>query len=113
MKFKAVALLFLFAFTIFNPIVGKENETDAKHSCCKAISKSSSDIPFSSDNQDKKDCCNNGCNPFMNCCGMMGFVVVDPIQIGSIQLNSKKENIDTYQSIQSNHEQVIWQPPRV
>lgn len=114
MKLKAAILLLLFAFTIFNPVIGNVNGEEAKHECCKASQQVNSETPSKNqNNQDSNDCCNNGCNPFVNCCGMMGFVVVDQFQLEEFQSFSEKEFIDTYQSIYSNHEQVIWQPPKV
>lgn len=43
------------------------------HSCCKKDQVSESS-PTKTDENHQNSCEDNGCNPFINCCGSMGFV---------------------------------------
>jgi len=76
-----------------------------KQSCC--ISN------FEKDNPSKKDCSDNTCNPFLNCCSMMGFIPSEKpyLSLASVEIISIIP--DSYLAPQSNFVGSIWHPPQV
>ena len=64
-------------------------------------------------NNNTNDCCDGSCNPLINCCGMMGFVISNPLQLSIVSHPSQQENIDLFQGQISQITSEYWQPPRV
>jgi len=64
-------------------------------------------------NNNTNDCCDGSCNPLINCCGMMGFVISNPLQLSIVSHPSQQENIDLFQGQTSQITSEYWQPPRV
>lgn len=92
------------------PDSSMEDHTDHEQSSCCI-----SDTDQTDHHNEKEDdgCCEKGCNPFLNCCGMMGFV---PIYPASFSLPNTPEIFtitDFYLSPASTFSGDIWQPPRV
>jgi hypothetical protein len=78
-----------------------ENE----HSCC---------VSDHDDGTSSKDnCCENGCNPFINCCGMMGFILEEKLQFKTLLTANIDVVSDTYMDPKSNFELDIWEPPKI
>ena len=64
--------------------------------------------------EEKKDnCCDKGCNPFLSCCGGMGFVL-QKIEIALKKMYPSKESANYhYQTIHSTYSNDLWLPPKV
>jgi hypothetical protein len=99
-----LSLLVLSIVTI--PIVNTSGENNEKeHACCV--------LDHESENPSEDDCCENGCNPFINCCGMMGFIPGNPMQFTVSKTTFFQLISDTYRDPISDCIIDIWQPPRV
>ncbi len=61
----------------------------------------------------KNHCCEKGCNPFLSCCGGMGFI----LQKNELQFTSRgyleKELNFRYLASKSNYVNDLWQPPKI
>jgi hypothetical protein len=84
-----------------------KNVPSALSSCCTSSGDSQEESPT------KDDCCNKGCNPFVNCCGMMGFMLTPFQEIAPTTLTTVHAESDDYLDPQSQCAIDIWQPPKV
>ena len=68
-----------------------------------------------SDSQENHDngCCDGTCNPLINCCGMMGFLIPNPIQLTIHKGVVKHEIFDMYGGHTAQYFSEYWQPPKV
>jgi hypothetical protein len=92
---------------VFFPLKRINSVEKVNHSCCKIQDTDSKS------NKSNDDCCNNGCNPFFNCCGMMGFVPVEKKIEQAFDLMVIYDNIDFYIPMISSYGDNIWQPPKI
>lgn len=112
MKWKALALLFAFAVVILNALLDSKSSGIEKVNCCQQKHQEvDTEPPITSDSD--SDCCGNGCNPFVKCCGFMGFVIVQSLSFELLALRSEKEITANYPSIRSQYQGSIWEPPKV
>ncbi len=103
----SVILSLIILMMVSFPLKRINSTEKVKHSCCKT-----QDTDGNS-NKSNDDCCNNGCNPFFNCCGMMGFIPVEKTIERPLELIVIHENLDIYIPMISSHKDNIWQPPKV
>lgn len=107
MKFLASILALHILLLIFVDTLMANHEIKKEHSCCK-IKKEN---PLKK--HKKKNCYGKGCNPFVSCCSMMGFIPQ------SAMLNFKKEfiskeKIEIYsQNAISSFKGEAWNPPKI
>ena len=88
------------------PIVYSSGDNNKKeYSCCIT--------GLETENSSENDCCENGCNPFINCCGMMGFIPGNPILFSVSKTTIFQLISDTYRDPISDCIIDIWQPPKV
>jgi len=104
-------LLSLMVFSmVFLPDGSMESHSDqAQSSCCSVASNQPSD----NTSNDDDGCCEKGCNPFLNCCGMMGFVPVNRTDFSVEKSIKTRTTTDYYISPESFFFGDIWQPPKV
>ena len=95
------------------PAVAFTNTGDqsASHACCEL--KKDSPVSDESPSNSSNNCCEDGCNPFVNCCGMMGFIISDVVQLHQRTLQWSFQKIDFYQNPISDFNIDIWHPPQV
>ncbi len=106
MKSIALILTFLVLSMVTIPAISSFNDNDEeKHACCVADQ--------DSENSSKDDCCEKGCNPFINCCGMMGFIPSNPLFFQDSKATSFEKVSDHYLDPKSDCSLEIWQPPKV
>jgi len=86
-------------------IISYENSRGNEMSCC-VDDLGSDEIP-------KDDCCENGCNPFVNCCGIMGFMISDPLTLKEGKIKHFNELFDLYSGETARYIPIYWQPPKV
>ena len=100
--FASIVTLFVLLLTAMPAIAHAEEIKKEKH-CCK-----------SKKTEEKKDnCCDKGCNPFLSCCGGMGFVL-QKIEIALKKMYPSKESANYhYQTIDSTYSNDLWLPPKV
>ena len=118
MKWKAFTLLLSFAVLIFNPSFGGKEIVGEDHACCQKVEvkqhceASSTTDQKENDDREDSNCCNNGCNPFVNCCGFMGFVIVQPysFEVGAVE--SVRLKMDVLQAETSAYQGSVWEPPK-
>jgi hypothetical protein len=103
MRFFASILTVLVLLLTASPIVAHAKEIKKEKHCCK-----------SKKTEEKKDnCCDKGCNPFLSCCGGMGFILAkSDFSLQEIS-HLKDDNNYAYLAIHSSYFNGMWQPPKI
>jgi len=105
--------LFLFSLVAM-PLVSVVVANTETASCCAVHSEQGqSNVINNSHNNKTNNCCDGSCNPLINCCGMMGFVISNPLQLSIVSHSSQQENIDLFRGQVSHITSEYWRPPRV
>lgn len=85
------------------PIIAHSKEIKKEKYCCK-----------SKKTEEKRDnCCDKGCNPFLSCCGGMGFTFQKTEIVLQENFHSEKTFNFHYQAINSTYNNKLWLPPKV
>jgi hypothetical protein len=85
------------------PNLAHAKEIKKEHSCCKTKKTAKKD----------HDCCSQNCNPFLSCCGGMGFILSkSDVQLQTLKL-AKENNEYRYVAMHSNFFNDMWQPPKI
>lgn len=101
----AILSLLVFSMVVLPAFAMKNNPEKPISSCC------TSDQQENDSGSD--DCCDKGCNPFVNCCGMMGFLPKSAIKLVPVLAPMQGTVLDTYLEPASNYTVNIWHPPQV
>jgi len=103
MRFFASILTTLVLLLTAMPNVAHAKEIKKEKHCCK-----------SKNTEGKKDnCCDQGCNPFLSCCGGMGFTFQKIEIILQENYLAKKSSNYYYQATHSTYSNELWLPPKV
>ncbi|MCX6180671.1 MAG: hypothetical protein NT150_01910 [Bacteroidetes bacterium] len=107
MKIFAAILSLFVLFLSAVPVKAHEEESTKKHSCCKV----QKEVP--NNKHTSKGCCDKGCNPFLSCCSMMGFIPQESNLTFKKELISK-EKFELYsENAISRFKGEAWHPPKV
>lgn len=103
MRFFASILTIFVLLLSATPLSAHKEEIKSEKHCCEKKK-----------SEKKKDhCCNKGCNPFLSCCGGMGFILQKNELQTAPELSVKKETNFRYIAIHSNYINDLWQPPKI
>jgi hypothetical protein len=110
MRFFAMIMSFILLSIVATPMgqLVMDHESSVKNCCVNSEA-------TQNDHQENQDngCCDGSCNPLINCCGMMGFLVPDPLQISVPTTAIQLENFDLFLGKTEAYNVKYWQPPRV
>lgn len=100
--FAAILTVFVLLLSVA-PVMAHSKEIKKEKHCCK-----------NKKTEEKKDhCCDKGCNPFLTCCGGMGFTLQkNEIVFQEIFQSDKTSNFH-YQATHSTYNNELWIPPKV
>ncbi len=85
------------------PVMAHSKEIKKEKHCCK-----------SKKTEEKKDnCCDKGCNPFLSCCGGMGFTFQKTDIVLQENYTAEKSSNYHYHATHSNYTNELWIPPKV
>ncbi|MFM7023138.1 MAG: hypothetical protein ACKOXB_09185 [Flavobacteriales bacterium] len=103
MRVLASILILLVVFLAATPMHAHK-EAKKEHSCCKAKT--------TQKKEDKKNCCDNMCNPFVQCCSMMGFIPQEATLSFRKEFPSRVK-IELYSATMlSSYKGEAWNPPK-
>ncbi len=107
MKFLASILALHILILVSADTLMANHEVKKEHSCCKVKNEQTPE------KNHKKNCYGKGCNPFVSCCSMMGF-------IPQSQTLSFKKAVVTKEKMNLRSENILsvfngeaWNPPKV
>lgn len=106
MRILASILSLFVLFLSAVPAQVSKDENKKEHSCCKV----KKEAPQK--NQDKKNCCGKGCNPFVSCCSMMGFIPQEATLSFKKELISKEKFELNSENVISSFKGEAWNPPK-
>jgi hypothetical protein len=82
-------------------------EVKKEHSCCKVKNEQNHKKDH------KKNCCGKGCNPFVSCCSMMGFIPQSQTLTFKKPLITKEKIALRSENVLSVFTGEAWNPPKV
>ena len=111
MRFVAIILAALFLSLTLEPMADMVDWEEETHCCGHTASDCSTeeapDLPV---DQGENDC--NSCNPFISCCGQMGFLIPDNLDINSLSNRVQLSDLSYRNTVSSQAVHSIWNPPK-